>query len=60
MLLIGTDAPEAHIPLDVRTGEQNQPYAVRSRLGWVVRGPVQSTSDTYIGNDVNVNFSQSQ
>ncbi|XP_052267583.1 uncharacterized protein LOC127869235 [Dreissena polymorpha] len=60
MLLIGTDAPEAHIPLDVQTGKQNQPYAIRSRLGWVVRGPVQSTSDTYIGNDVNVNFSQSR
>ncbi|XP_052268802.1 uncharacterized protein LOC127870186 [Dreissena polymorpha] len=59
MLLIGTDAPEANIPLDVRTGEQNQPYAVRSRLGWVVRGPVQSTTDTHIGNDVNINFSQS-
>ena len=40
MLLIGTDFPEAHIPLEVRSGCSHEPYAVRTRLGWAVRGPV--------------------
>jgi len=34
MLLIGTDAPEAHIPIEVRAGDGHQPFAVRTRLGW--------------------------
>ena len=40
MLLIGTDTPAAHIPLEVRSGDVDQPYAIRSRLGWAIRGPV--------------------
>ena len=40
LLLIGTDAPDAHIPLEVRSGDSSQPYAIRTRIGWAVRGPV--------------------
>ncbi|XP_053392148.1 uncharacterized protein LOC128554860 [Mercenaria mercenaria] len=57
MLLIGTDSPAAHIPLEVRSGNIDQPYAVRSRLGWAVRGPVQDTCAPYT---VNVHFEQSR
>ena len=58
MLLIGTDAPGAHIPLEVRAGTSHQPYAIRTRLGWAVRGPVSSTSETEFRR-VNVNFEKS-
>jgi hypothetical protein len=56
MLLIGTDAPQAHIPLEVRSGRHDQPYAIRTQLGWAVRGPV---TDTTTQKTANVNFQQS-
>ena len=45
-LLIGSDAPFAHIPLEVRAGRHDQPYAIRSCLGWAVRGPLEAESET--------------
>ena len=46
-LLIGQDNPEALIPLEVRKG-QHGPYAVRTKLGWSVSGPVsKSTEDLH-------------
>ncbi len=33
-LLIGQDATQALIPLEVRLGSDNEPYAVRTALGW--------------------------
>ena len=38
-LLIGTDAPDTHAPLDSKLGSYNEPYAVLTALGWAVRGP---------------------
>lgn len=35
-LLIGNNIPDAYIPLEIRTGPSNSPYATRTRLGWVV------------------------
>ncbi|VDI41613.1 Hypothetical predicted protein [Mytilus galloprovincialis] len=57
MLLIGTDSPEAHIPLEVRSGTGKQPYAIRSRLGWAIRGPIRNTSSS---NVINVHFEESR
>lgn len=57
MLLIGTDSPDAHVPLEVRAGASGQPYAVRTRLGWAVRGPVDDVTDE--ANAANVHFVQS-
>ncbi|CAG2222474.1 unnamed protein product [Mytilus edulis] len=57
MLLIGTDSPEAHIPLEVRSGTGKQPYAIRSRLGWEIRGPIRNTSTS---NVINVHFEESR
>ena len=37
MLLIGTDCPGAHIPLEVRSDNYDQPYGIRTRLGWAIR-----------------------
>ena len=58
MLLIGTDSPEAHVPLEVRSGDHDQPYAVRTKLGWAVRGPV-STCAAVSTKSANVNFQHS-
>ncbi|CAL8098687.1 unnamed protein product [Calicophoron daubneyi] len=40
-LLIGCDVPEAHWALEQRTGKRKQPYALRTLLGWVIRGPLE-------------------
>ena len=45
MLLIGQDYPDALIPLATVSGGKGEPYAVRTRLGWTVNGPV-NTSET--------------
>lgn len=56
LLLIGTDVPAAHIPIDMRFGEALDPYAIRTHLGWIVRGPISSTRTT---DEIVVNFKQS-
>ena len=56
MLLIGTDAPEAHIPLEVRFGNKDQPYAIRSKNGWAVRGPIGNANSAPLAN---IHFQQS-
>ena len=43
-LLIGQDVPDALIPLEVRRA-QHGPYAVRTKLGWSVSGPVCKASE---------------
>ncbi len=41
-LLIGCDVPEAHWVAEQRVGSANQPFASKSPLGWIIRGPVGS------------------
>lgn len=53
MLLIGTDSPGAYIPLEVCSGDCDQPYAIRTRLGWAIRGPLYSTC---IKEEIHVHF----
>ena len=38
-ILIGQDVPEALWPLELRKGEEGQPYATRTRLGWSLMVP---------------------
>ncbi|VDI37577.1 Hypothetical predicted protein, partial [Mytilus galloprovincialis] len=57
MLLIGTNLPNAHIPLQVRSGIENQPYAIHSRLGWAICGPIE---DTHASNVINVHFEEAR
>ena len=45
MLMIGQDYPDALVPLATVPGGKGEPYAVRTRLGWTVNGPV-NTSET--------------
>ena len=37
-VLIGTNVQEAFIPLEVKKGEPNEPFAIRSCLGWRIHG----------------------
>ncbi|XP_064619513.1 uncharacterized protein LOC135482959 [Lineus longissimus] len=39
-LLIGTNVPAVQIHLESRIGEENEPFAVRTVLGWSVFGPL--------------------
>ncbi|XP_060583463.1 uncharacterized protein LOC132739706 isoform X2 [Ruditapes philippinarum] len=57
MMLIGTDSPVAHIPLEVKFGNSDEPYAIRTRLGWAIRGPVPTMKES---NDININFFESR
>ena len=42
MLLIGQDYPDALVPLATVPGGKGEPYAVRTRLGWTVNGPMDT------------------
>ena len=42
-LLIGQDVPEALMPLEVREGGKNTPFALRTQLGWTLNGPLGKT-----------------
>jgi hypothetical protein len=39
-LLIGQDCPDLLVPLETRVGKPGEPYAVRTRLGWGISGPL--------------------
>ena len=47
-LLIGLNCPGAVRPRDVICRHENDPYAVRSLLGWYVNGPVRHTSSKQV------------
>ena len=40
-ILIGQDAPGALIPHEVRSGREGDPYAIRTKLGWAINGPLK-------------------
>ena len=48
-LLIGQDHSELLVPLEVRTGKDKDPFAIRTHLGWVVNGnlAVHNTTQRY-------------
>ena len=47
-LLIGLNCPGAVRPRDVICGNKNDPYAIRSSLGWYVNGPVSHKSSKQV------------
>jgi hypothetical protein len=64
MTLIGTETPVAHIPLEIRSGNSHEPYAVRTQLGWAVRGPITCNNSKHYKSDnrripVSIHFGQS-
>ncbi|CAB4020137.1 Hypothetical predicted protein, partial [Paramuricea clavata] len=44
-LLIGSNCPQAIIPREVIPGQQNEPYAQRSDLGWGIIGNVTKPTE---------------
>eukprot|EP00794_Sanderia_malayensis_P019620 gene19620-biopygen13889 len=42
-LLIGVDVPEALQPEEIRRGEPGGPFAVRTKFGWTLNGPLGQT-----------------
>ena len=44
-VLLGLDAAFLMAPLEVRRGKHDEPYAALTRLGWVIAGPVPTTSN---------------
>eukprot|EP00057_Strongylocentrotus_purpuratus_P007889 XP_011662363.1 PREDICTED: uncharacterized protein LOC105437462 [Strongylocentrotus purpuratus] len=36
-LMIGANVPSASMPLEIKAGDIEEPYAIRSRLGWLVK-----------------------
>ena len=45
-ILLGQDNCEALIPLEMRRGEQGDPFAVRTLFGWSVNGPAMTSGPT--------------
>lgn len=43
-LLIGTDAPKVLEPWEVINSQDEGPYAVRTKVGWVINGPLHGGS----------------
>jgi hypothetical protein len=39
-ILLGTDVPKAHWVIEQRFGQGNEPFAVKTLLGWTLMGPV--------------------
>ena len=42
LLLIGQDHPEILRPLEIRRGGDQEPYAIRTTMGWTINGPIGS------------------
>lgn len=43
-LMLGSNVPEATEPCDVLHGNPGDPFAVKTKLGWVISGPTSRTS----------------
>lgn len=43
-MLIGMDVPKAMEPWQIINSQSNGPYALKTLLGWVVNGPLKSSS----------------
>ena len=59
-LLIGSDAPEALQPIEVRESKNGGPFATRTVLGWVLNGPLgrrtsQARTANFVEADVELN-----
>lgn len=39
-LIIGNNTPQALMPLEIRSGQPGEPYAVRTPFGWAFNGPI--------------------
>ena len=51
-VLIGVDMPQLLIHEGYKSGKENEPYAVRTKLGWVLTGLKSSKVEKSIMNNV--------
>ena len=51
-MLIGTDMRQLLIHQEYEAGKENEPYAVRAELGWVLIGSKSSKSEKSVTNNV--------
>ena len=47
-LLIGQDSPQALIPSEIKTGNEGEPYATKTLLGWTLNGPLSTGEHTSV------------
>ena len=60
-LLIGSDAPEALKPTEIRQSKDDGPFATHTALGWVLNGPMGRTGpDVTIANFIDTNVELSK
>ena len=57
-LLIGMDNAHLLRPLEVKSGQNNEPYAVRTVLGWSLNGPVMCEAEGEVSS-LHVNITNS-
>ena len=43
-ILIGADKPVLHLYRDIRVGNENEPVALKTKLGWVILGGRQNNN----------------
>ena len=55
-ILLGVDSSRLEYPFDSREGDENQPTAVLTRLGWVFYGPCSISGQTIAKKDVSYNY----
>ena len=53
-LLIGANVPKAHLQIEVKEGQSDEPVAIQTQLGWCVMGPMPQKSRSQ--QDAFVNF----
>ena len=49
-LLIGQDAPDVLLPVEVRRGEVGSPIAVKTVFGWTISGPLSSGTSRVVSH----------
>ena len=51
-VLIGADTPQLPIHEEYKTGKENEPHAVRTKLGWILVGGKSSKLEKSVTNNV--------
>ena len=54
-ILIGANAPKAFIQSKVRKGLPNEPYAIKTALGWSLLGNITNKNETNTNSKLSIN-----
>ena len=50
-LLIGHNVPQGMEPWEVRHSQNNGPFAIRTKLGWIINGPIREVNVKLLPED---------